>query len=326
MVDPDYIEANKPAVSSTNDSLIIQTTQEVVEGKQKEFYWIDPTFLNSVESCGQLTYFNHILNLRLAIPDETLDRGSFVHDILQLHYLLKKEGKLKYNDIIDACVGYAIDNRHSFGIPPEVADGVIDNYKDYANYYYLDGWQPIEVESTFAKPMYEDDEIVIVGCGIIDLVTDTKAGPILVDHKSYDRWRNPIKLSNQLITYAWATEIRTAYYNKIGFQKTYGPEKRFRRVPFLYTKNNIEVWLRNAIYWAKEGIKYEKTGFWPRNYTSCDKFRGCRFVDLCAGDEDVIEYKIKAQFKVGEKWDPHKRDKNKKMPLVHTEEDAGIEE
>jgi hypothetical protein len=334
MTDSELIakEQAPDAPDSHNVNLILGETNEVVEGKTKSFYWIDATLLNSLQLCGQMTYFNHILNLRLPNPDEIMENGSFMHDLFQLHYLLRKAGILKYGQIINEVQDYGVKHRNEYGIPPDQADFVVSNYGEYAEFYQLDGWQPIEVEATFSKVLYEDDKIVIVAIGVIDLITDSKAGPIVVDHKSYWRWKQPIKLSNQLMMYSWATEIPHVMFNKVGFQKSYekSPEKKFRRTQFLFTPNNISVWEKQAIYWAKQGIEYHRTGFWPRNYTSCDKFRGCRFIGLCESNEDVVEFKMKAQFVKGKAWDPHKKDEHKKdlksLPMRPDDEDSGLGE
>jgi hypothetical protein len=333
MTDTEILAKEKApaAPDNHNMNLILAESQEVIEGKKKQFYWIDASLLNSIELCGQMTYFNHILNLRLPNPDEIMENGSFLHDLFQLHYLLRKAGQHKYPDIIKHVTDYGIEHRRDYGISPEQADFVVTNYGEYADFYSLDGWQPIEIEATFSKVLYEDDFIVIVAIGVIDLITDSKAGPIVVDHKSYWRWREPIKLNNQLMMYSWATEIPHVVFNKVGFQKSYSkqPEKKFRRKQFIFTPNNIVVWERQAIYWAKQGIEYHRTGFWPRNYTSCDKFRGCRFIGLCESNEDVIEFKMKAQFVVGKAWDPHKKEEHKdelrRVAMKPDEEDGGLD-
>lgn len=316
-----------------NNALVLDKSVELVEGREKKFYWIDATVLNSIELCGQLTQYNHRLNLRLPNPDEIMENGSFIHDLLQLHYLLMRDGSRKYNQIIEEVADYGRKSRQQYALAPEAADFCVNNYISYAGFYAQDGWNPLEIEATFSKVFYENEEMVIVATGVIDLITEVKDRftftNAVVDHKSYYRWKQPIQLNNQLMMYSWATEIRRVIFNKVGFQASYtgkNLDKRYRRVQFLFTQNNIDVWERHSIYWAKEGIKYENSGFWPRNYTSCDKFRGCRYVDLCNSNEDIVEFKMKAQFIKGKPWDPSKKEENKKLPVNATDEDTGVEE
>ena len=169
----------------------------------------------------------------------------------------------------------------------------------------MDGWKILEVEKAFISELFKDEEIGIYLTGKIDVIADVpNYGISVIDHKSSRRSQEVEPLSNQFTLYSWATEIKTIIINKVGFQKTVPPEKRFSRHPLFYTNVQIERWVKNTIWWCKFYAFCLENDSWPENRTSCDKYGGCIYTPICrsATDEGMIA-QISNNFIKGKKWD-----------------------
>lgn len=99
---------------------------------------------------------------------------------------------------------------------------------------------------------------------------------------------------------------RIVIINKIGFQKTLPPEKRFVREPISYSIDSLIEWQGEILpYYAKSLIMYAEMGYFPPNFTHCDsKFGKCSFLGVCSANPNMREEELRIGFKVGEGWNP----------------------
>jgi len=104
-------------------------------------------------------------------------------------------------------------------------------------------------------------------------------------------------------------DTRNIFVNRIGFQKTLAPSVRFQRIPLSYPTPRITEWRYWAVYWIKLYQFYLENGIWPPNFTSCDKYGGCIYQNVCEAIPDAREDRIAVLFRKGERWSPHDRDK-----------------
>src|SRR6185437_5680948 len=68
-------------------------------------------------------------------------------------------------------------------------------------------------------------------------------------------------------------------------------------------------WLNDLRFWFHQAETYAKMNYWTMNDTSCDKFGGCRFREICSRDPSVREAFLKANFTKlpeEERWNPLK--------------------
>jgi hypothetical protein len=189
----------------------------------------------------------------------------------------------------------------------DIAENILQ-YRQYALYYQQDGWAPIEVEQPFSKLLFESDKVRVIYEGIIDLVTQTPGGLAIADHKTSKMRKQPFLLSTQFMGYSWAMNIPHVVVNKIGFQKTLSPKERFNRFRMPYQKAHIEQWKRDAIYYSHLLISWMDQGYFPMNYTSCDKYGGCIFQPVCASIPEVREHKLAMLYRDEKPWSVHTRD------------------
>lgn len=293
----------------------------------KQILAIDSQILNTYQSCPCKTKYQFIDNIRPMQKEEAFDRGGLLHDMLKVHYIglmndvvrLKSMGAWLDMPHIDEEThltgnnGYVriVEMARKFGnfkatkcdLPIEVCDEVIQTYLDYAEHFRNDGWIPLSVETPFSVVLYENDELTILYEGIVDLVTQN----LIVDHKSSKRRGEPSALSNQFMGYCWSLGINNLIVNKVGFQKSLKPKDKFERYTKSYPKSILEEWKVNTIRVALElyeQMKDKANLENQRNYTSCDKYSGCIYSNICLSEPEARTFIIQRDFMVGEPWKP----------------------
>lgn len=296
---------------------------------------LDSQILNTVQACARKANFEFLQNWRPTEKAEALEKGDLMHRMLAHYYRARQAQRTDYSKVIDEAMDVARHASVDMDLNESTVEENMKQFKCYALHYQNDGWRPLEVERPFSKVLYQrDDEVIwrvgdviateatpgatstlvkeglrILYEGVIDLITDTPHGIFVVDHKTASRRSTPTKLSNQFMGYSWATGSYNFIVNRIGFQKTLKEEDRFQR-PFLsYNKQILAEWAQSAIYWTKVLVGYIDTGYYPPNFTSCDKYAGCIFQGVCEAIPEVREFKLQTNFYVGEPWSPHTRDK-----------------
>jgi len=276
----------------------------------------DSQILNSVQMCALRTDLYFHRNLRVPEPAVPLQTGDLLHQMLEKYYLVLKEMKteLVYSDeafekVLAACISFGEEYSAGLSINASEVDEVIKHFTENIRFHRMDGMTVKDVESVFIVPILADDEeLGIYYSGKIDLICELpEEGELVVDHKSARRATEPDPLSNQFTGYAYATGIRNVMINRIGFQKTLKPADRFKRPVIRYSKEQIERWRQNTIWWGRQYAFFLDTGQWPENRTSCDKFGGCLFHRICnSATEEARDWIIKSAYVVGETWDPTK--------------------
>lgn len=285
------------------------------EQKQKQIIVIDASQLNTLQSCDEQLRLQYILNLRPLQKAEALEKGDLVHTILEAYYRalrlrrLKMHGFEQYTraQIVDKSCQVGAVLAPSLQLDMATAFNVISNVRDYFNFYSSDGWEPLFIEMGFSKIIFEDEDFIFVYEGKVDLVTEVAGGnqpDCIVDHKSASRSKTPHPLNNQFLGYCWALEKRNVVKNEIGFQSSYGPKDRFKRFLMSYNEAIIEEWRENTIGWIQRFILSHHTGKYLRNFTSCDKWSGCQFSELCYCAPDARQWKMDTRYVKGEKWSP----------------------
>lgn len=292
---------------------------------------IDSQILNTYQSCTCKTYYQFVRNIRGLFKETALDKGGLLHEIMKYHYEFIKynqshiydgsvgeqfQGKeITYQQIIQTSIKKAQDYVLNSDLDVKTCEEVINTYQEYAQYYVNDNWEIVSVENPFAKVIYEDEDLKIVYCGIVDLVT-TKA---IVDHKSSSRRGNPTGLSNQFMGYAWAFNLNNVVINKIGFQKTLSAQEKFERHTKSYPQDLIDEWKANAIRVAKDlflDLQNQEQMVAKKNFTSCDKYSGCLYEKICGTQNEAREFIIGKDYMIGEPWNPAEKLQKKEKDNV----------
>jgi PD-(D/E)XK nuclease superfamily len=273
----------------------------------KKILKIDSQILDAFSKCERLFQISFIENLRKKDESYSIDRGSLCHDILQKYYLEYKASRNKIASQIKG-IEYGrsrVNHYEAIDVPRGMS--ILDNMREYFNYYMNERWLPIDVEKIHKKVIYEDDEITVLYVGKIDVsVTGESADiPLMpIDHKTYDRWFEPLATENQFTGYAVLLDVKHITVNKIGFQTTYPPEKKFRRVKLTYTEERKYEWIHNTAAIAKDIVFALENNRFPMRRTQCGLYGGCKGLDICNIDpraRDGIKEKL---YKVTEDWNP----------------------
>lgn len=183
---------------------------------------------------------------------------------------------------------------------------VLHTIEEYFDYYKNDYWVPIETEVVKRKILFEDDEIRVMWKAKLDLTVDTNQGIYPADHKTMKQRRDSLSLNNQFIGQCLMMETRNVIINKIGFQTSLSPDKKFTRDLVSYSADRLIEWQSEILpYWAYQLLQYSESGFWPVNMTNCEgKFGKCVFTGVCEADRGMREEVLKLNFYVGQSWDP----------------------
>lgn len=293
---------------------------------------LSPSGLNTIQLCGRRYFYEKVMRLVPMHKAEALEKGDLMHKVLETHYTMLKdvvagEAKTPYAEIIAASVDMGRRYSVNMDIPPAESEAVIKQYQVYAVYYKDDPWEPLAVEQKFSKPVYRREDAYDGNCvlcvensrllakeaaceihegltiileGKIDLVARHRVnGQVYIwDHKTGSRRVNPSKLSNQFISYAVGVNQFNVVLNQIGFQKTLEPKDRFHRAMMSYPQALIEEWRDNLIFWAELIAQFQRAGHYPMNWTSCDKYGGCIFKDVCASHPGARQSKLVQNFVV----------------------------
>jgi hypothetical protein len=281
---------------------------------------LDSQILNTLQACGRKVDLEFLRNWRPTEKAEALEKGDLMHRMLAHYYRERKKGRTKDPNQHSLVVGEAIElgrrAASTMDISVSTSEEDIRQFKENILFWQADGWEILEVEQPFSKVIYEREDkpgregLRILYEGVIDLVVVNPSpyGVFIVDHKTSSRRGNVSKLSNQFMGYSWAMSVNSVIINKIGFQKTLAAKDRFNRLYLQYEREVLKEWVRNTIYWVHVLVGYVDQNYFPPNFTSCDKYSGCIFKDVCESIPQVREFKLQAHFYEGKPWSPHTRD------------------
>jgi len=189
-------------------------------------------------------------------------------------------------------------------LPVEEVNRTQEVFAEYTSFYEYEGWEPLAVEQVASKVIYEDEETMFIYDAKPDLIVKASNVPVLpVDHKHSQRSGEVCPLSNQFLGYCWILGVNNLCVNKIGFQKTVPIEKKFVRPILSYPESVINEWVDNTIWWLQMLKIFTSSNYWPADLTSCDKWDGCIFQEICISDPLVRDIKLHQTFEVTEPWD-----------------------
>ena len=272
---------------------------------------IDSQKLNAIQKCMRFYRFEQEKAYRPVITPDYFERGDLLHKMLQTYYILRKyrcnweRNNRTHADIVNICT--RIGRHYSYKMHIDVAEveNVIDAFRQYTTHTANDGWNEILiVEQVGSKLMYEDENLIILYEFKIDLVISMQNVRVMpIDHKSVSQRRETEALSNQFMGYCWALGVNNIIVNKIGFQKTLKPEMKFERQVLSYSNDVLEEWVTASVWWIKHALQLVEDNMYPPNLTSCDKYNGCLFRQVCRGDKYTRELKLRSLFEQSKKWD-----------------------
>jgi len=290
--------------------------QEPIFTKEKRILALDSQILDAIQKCPFYTYLNFLKNYRLNEVAAPLERGDLGHTLLEVYYKLLQKG-YAWNDAVEQAAIVGREHYQKLNLNLQESEWIIKNFYDYTEYYKHDGIKVLGVEESFSFIIHDSDELTVVYEGKIDLHADFPVlGPSVYDHKWRSRQAEYIGLDNQLIGYAIAINTGMVYINEVGLQKTYAPEKRFRRVAIPIGDGVKERWLKNTIFWAKILDNSIQDNVWPQSHlktppAGVSQCVACNYNKICSSaNEEEMARKIEDNYHIGERWSAHKEEVN----------------
>lgn len=242
---------------------------------------VSPSKINTIQSCSRAAYYYAVLGYSTSAKPDYLIQGEIAHKVLEARYKGANEGE---------CISLLRDEIINSQVGVEVGEEMVLTMRDYLNYYPDNHLEILDVEKAFSVVLHEDEEVVILLEGRIDLIANHKTfdRKVVIDHKTSRKFDAPILLDNQYAAYCYATGITDAIENKIVWgrpkKSSFDPSTKFHRTSLQYTPDFLEEWRQNTVFWVLSFHHQIQGGYFPPNYKSC---RFCNFKSICqyAGEE-----------------------------------------
>lgn len=280
---------------------------------------LDSQVLNGIQGCMYRYNLSFVRNLTATEKSEPLESGDLLHTVFKVYYLLKiKRPDLHHDRATEVALDFGRAYSGTLTQATDSSDEVLHHASEYFNFYENDSLIPKHVEQSFSIVLYENEEedFRVVYQGVVDLIAEyTQNGrsyEVGIDHKSTRRNSDPsyLALSNQFRGYYKSLNLDEFLVNKVGFQKTLKPKDRFLRHWLSFNAGALDEWVKNTVWWAQHLAFCTDNDTYPQNFTSCDKFFGCKFREACSSSPgEEREFILDRDFITKEKWDPHTKDK-----------------
>lgn len=266
---------------------------------------LDGSQLDVLCSCQTQWGYTYDEHLRLYGADTSkMDMGTLVHDLLARYYTKRAvqpgtNWLLDGNEIFDQFLASGAIQKFGFDLNDvgQFLRGRFINYLmkypphvDFIPIRSRDGRAGVEVG--FSKIIFQDEKVIYVIEGRIDLLSRVAGNPIFWDHKSQDKVSNFYKFTPQFKTYALATGYKYCGVNYFGLQKELNGDT-FRRTITEIPQYLVDEWKKiiiekfHIVYMYKKfGVPLEKNrGTCPGTYDS----HPCIFTRICDEPDEKHE-------------------------------------
>lgn len=315
-------------------------------GTNIQFAW-DSTSLGYLKTCPRL--YQYVMIEGWGSRDESIHLrfGIEYHTALQDYDLSRADG-INHEDAIHDTIralhsrvyDWDVDRNTRAGKYKnrETIVGLVIDYLDHfhpdpAETYILENGKPaVELSFRFELDWGPEDGMKHVPaelgpppfgqmyllCGHLDRVVNFNDSLYVMDRKTslttlgsyyFDQWTP----SNQMTLYSFAgavmlnTPIKGVIIDAA--QVLLEKPNAFQRGFAYRTPDQLTEWVDDLHYWTREAERFATANYWPMNDTSCHKFGGCQFREVCSKSPQVREQYLKATFdklEPEERWNPLK--------------------
>lgn len=277
----------------------------------KRIVAVDSQKLKGIEKCFYFYKLSFLDTLTPKVTPDYFESGSLIHHGLDLYYNEKQkrsswlaESK-NHATVVESCITSMRYEALNMNLAIEDVEKLISSFIQYTDFWENDDWNGqniFAVEKVYSKILYDSDDLCVLYEGKMDLVLSKSGSLMPIDHKTASSRRDPNELDDQFKGYCFLTDSHTMIKNEIGLQKTLKASEKFKRHVIQYSQATIEEWRLNAVFWVRLMLNLTDAKNFPMNFTSCDKYSGCQYVDLCKRDPEVREHFINELYTI-KSWD-----------------------
>jgi hypothetical protein len=289
----------------------------------KQWAW-DSTSLSSAQTCLRKYQYEMIRRIQPRRTSVHLIFGGIYASALEAFYKYRAEG-LDHEAALTATVRLTLEKSWDFEEnKPVYFDDVkktrpnlvrtviwyIEQYgvesEDGLTTYHLADGKPA-VELSFSIELDEN----VVFCGHLDRVVQLGDDLYIADQKTTggtisNYFFKQFDTSLQMTGYAFAgkmvlkTPVRGVIIDGAQVAVNF---TQYERGITTRSQDQIEDWLKSVEHTIQSAWRAADEDYYPMNYTSCDKYGGCPFRQLCTSSKHVVENYIRSEYET-RVWDP----------------------
>ena len=297
---------------------------------------LDASQIKTYKDCNLLWAYLYRENLRLTSADTSaMDKGTIMHFLLEHYYKAKAKSP---NDSHIKWIQESINifdeeikkyPEKAFGFDRDLLNFLKQRFTQYSFNWAGRDFTPISkngeaaAELGFSKVLYEDDNILFLLEGRIDLMIEYEGDRVcIVDHKTQDRETHLFDYRIQPLTYALAAGVNYTMINYVGLQK------ELTKTSLRRTVTNIPNWMiERHREWILENVftpiyrkdfednvsdtsKYPNEFKFDRDFSNCAgafDSHSCIFSKLCFVENQELRENLKRfHYEKVESWSPWK--------------------
>ena len=223
----------------------------------------------------------------------SLDKGDFMHKILEAYYKLKMHGEENIvSKTIDIARKLAIDHRLNI----EATEECIAVFKEYVLKYSREDWKLEFVEKPFNLYLFSTEKTEFYLEGKMDLGITAQGKFFPVDHKTGGKLNEIRARSHQFLCYCYVSNVQSIMINRIVFTKT----PQFSREIKSFDKDVIDEWRDHVVELCQLLEISQEHDHWAQNLAHCWQ---CQFHDVCNTRRDMRDFKLKRDYVKVEPYD-----------------------
>jgi len=281
-----------------------------------QFAW-DSTSLTLFKECPRKYYYTIVQGFSTRERSVHLDFGIFLHEAYEFYHRARAIGDdhekalhATVEQSLVATVGWTSDDKYKNR--PNLIRTIVwylDEFKDDpAKTIVLSNGKPaVELSFRFEIPEAPD----YLYCGHMDRIAEFSGDLYVFDYKStkralYTEYFAQFSPHNQMTGYTLGGKITFKQPVKgviIDAAQVGVNFSRFVRGSAPRSDEVLEEWLSPTAYYVKLATSYAEADFWPLYESSCDKFFGCQFRQVCSKSPRQRQLWLEADY-VKRLWDP----------------------
>ena len=278
------------------------TTENTAFNNGVQFAW-DSTSIELFKTCPRKYYFTIVLGYVPRITPPPLAFGIAFHSVMETWHKLLASGVDKHSALIQVTrLAGQLGETLPLGDTARTKETLVRSVVWYLDQFWDDKAVTVilssgeaAVEQHFKLPFmqYLDNEVLI--CGHLDRLVQWQGQAFVSDFKTSkyqldQRFFNQFKPSTQMALYVTACHLTAESLQS--FPAAHGVIidgvqlgvnfSRFARSVVSYSLEEVNEYIVGLQYWITQAMDACKSNYFPPNESSCSKYSGCHFQEICS--------------------------------------------